>query len=76
MTQEEELEGPWERLGEKAETKWGKLTRAERAAASGRRHSLQVKLHELYGVSEEEAERALAAVEIDEPGSNPAVAKR
>lgn len=76
MTQEEDLEGQWERLDEKAETKWGKLTRAERTAVSGRRHSHQMKLHELYGVSEEEAERALAALELDKLGNGPAVVKR
>ena len=57
----EEVDGPWER--ETAPAKWGNLTRAERTRLSGRRHSHQLKLHELYGISEEDAERALADVE-------------
>jgi|SRR5579862_2827535 len=57
------------RQGEPAEdmvsSKWENLTRSERTTLSGARHSHQMKLYELYGISEEDAERALAAVDQD-----------
>jgi uncharacterized protein YjbJ (UPF0337 family) len=59
----QEVDGQWDQLGETAPAKWGNLTRVERSKLSGRRHSHQLKLHELYGISEEDAERALANVE-------------
>jgi uncharacterized protein YjbJ (UPF0337 family) len=59
----EEIDGQWDRLGKTAPAKWGNLTRTERTRLSGRRHSHQLKLYELYGISEEDAERALADVE-------------
>jgi len=45
---------------EQIQSKWAKLTRAQRIVVSGRRNSHYVKLHALYGISEEEAERAIA----------------
>lgn len=59
----EEFEGKWDLVDEKVPAKWGKLTRAERSDLAGRRHSTQMKLHELYGVTEDEAERAIALQE-------------
>jgi uncharacterized protein YjbJ (UPF0337 family) len=56
----EEVEGKWDRRDEPIQGKWGKLTRAQRSAASGRRNSHYMKLHELYGISDEEAEEAIA----------------
>lgn len=56
----EDFEGKWDRGDEEVQSKWGKLTRSQRTLASGRRNSHYVKLHELYGISEEEAERAIA----------------
>jgi uncharacterized protein YjbJ (UPF0337 family) len=56
----EEFEGKWDQVDDKVPAKWGKLTRAERSELSGRRHSSQTKLHELYGVTEDEADRAIA----------------
>ena len=56
----EEFEGKWDPGQDKVQAKWGKLTRAERTVVAGRRNSHYVKLHELYGISEEEAERAIA----------------
>jgi len=56
----EDYEGKWDLVDEKGPAKWGKLTRAERSELSERRHSTQVKLHELNGVTEDEAERASA----------------
>lgn len=50
---------------ETGSAKWGKLTRAERVRLSERRHSHQMKVYELYGISEEDAERVLAEVEQD-----------
>ena len=55
-----EVEGKWDLVDEKVPAKWGKLTRAERSELAGRRYSSQVKIHEVYGVSENEAERAIA----------------
>jgi hypothetical protein len=63
--QVEEVDEPWERLGEPIPAKWGNLTRIERNRLSGRRHSHQMKLYELYGIHEEDADRVLAAVEQD-----------
>jgi len=54
----EEVENKWDLVDAKCSAKWGKLTRAERNDLAGRRHSSQIKLHELYGISEDEAERA------------------
>jgi uncharacterized protein YjbJ (UPF0337 family) len=62
MTQEE-IEGKWDPGSEKARSKWGRLTRAERTEFSGRRQKRNQELHELYGISEEEAESAIAAIE-------------
>ena len=59
----EEFDEAWDRKDEKVQAKWGKQTRTERAVSAGHRHSQDVKLHPLYGVSEEEAEQALAALE-------------
>lgn len=56
----EEYEGKWDLVDEKVPAKWGNLTRAERGELAGRRYSSQVKLHEVYGVGEVEAERAIA----------------
>ena len=56
----EDFEGNLDPRDEKMQAKWGKLTRAQRIVISGRRNSRYVKLHELYGISEEEAEQALA----------------
>jgi len=56
----EEFEGKWDPRDEQIQAKWGKLTRAQRSAVSGRRNSHYMKLHELYGISEEEAEEAIA----------------
>lgn len=56
----EEFEGKWDLADDKVPAKWGKLTRAERSELAGRRHSSQARLHELYGVTEDEAERASA----------------
>ena len=56
----EEVETKWDLVDEKCSAKWGKLTRAERSELTGRRESSRAKLHELYGVSEDEAERAFA----------------
>jgi uncharacterized protein YjbJ (UPF0337 family) len=56
----EEVETKWDLVDEKCSAKWGKLTRVERSVLAGRRHSSRAKLHELYGISEDEAERAFA----------------
>ena len=56
----EEVENKWDLVDAKCSAKWGKLTRAERSDLSGNRHSSRPRLHELYGISEDEAERALA----------------
>jgi len=61
----EETDRTWERPGEPVPAKWGNLTRVERTKLSGRRHSHQMKVYELYGISEEDAERVLAAVDGD-----------
>lgn len=63
MIQDED-ESPWEQLGEKLQAKWGKRTRAERNGHAGSR---SMKLHEIYGITEEEAEQALAEVERRSP---------
>jgi len=56
----EEVEERWDPGDEQIQAKWGKLTRAQRTVMTGRRNSHYVKLHELYGISEEETERAIA----------------
>jgi uncharacterized protein YjbJ (UPF0337 family) len=62
MTQED-FELKWDQIDEKSEAKWGKLTRHERDVLTGKRRSLQVKLHELGGISEEDVDRAIVALE-------------
>ena len=64
-----EVEFRWEQVGDHAQGKWDNLTRAERTTLSERRHSHEVKLHELYGITEEEAE--LAAARMDGSPSPP-----
>jgi hypothetical protein len=59
----EEADESWERPGEPVPAKWGNLTRHERTRLSGIRHSHQMKLYELYGIREEDADRVEAAVE-------------
>jgi uncharacterized protein YjbJ (UPF0337 family) len=59
MTQEE-AEGKWDPGSERVHLKWGSLTRAERTEFSGRRQKRNLELHELYGISEEEAEQTIA----------------
>jgi uncharacterized protein YjbJ (UPF0337 family) len=59
----DEVDGQYERLGETATAKWGKLTRAERTKLSGMRHSHKLKLYELYGIRDEDAENTIADVE-------------
>ena len=59
MTQEE-AEGKWDLGSERVHLKWGRLTRAERTEFSGRRQKRNLELHELYGISEEEAEQTIA----------------
>lgn len=54
----EDVDNKWDLVDAKCSAKWGKLTRAERNEVAGRRHSSQVKLQELYGIGEDEAERA------------------
>jgi uncharacterized protein YjbJ (UPF0337 family) len=68
----EEFEGKWDPGEDKVQAKWGKLTRAERTVLSGRRSSHYVKLHKLYGISEEEAAWAIALEDsrVDEPQSS------
>jgi len=56
----EEVGTKWDLVDKKCSAKWGKLSRAERSELAGRRHSSRVKLHELYGISEDEAEWAFA----------------
>ncbi len=54
-------------MDEKVQAKWGKLTRVERHVLAGRRRSLQVKIHGLDGISEEEVSRAITALEKSRP---------
>jgi uncharacterized protein YjbJ (UPF0337 family) len=60
---QEAFEWKWDRMDEKVQAKWGKLTRDERNVLAGRRRSLQVKLHQLDGISEEDVDRAISDLE-------------
>jgi len=63
----EQVEGKWSQLMGKVQAKWGKLTNDHLAVIAGRREQLHGKLKELYGISKEEAERALAEMEKSGP---------
>jgi uncharacterized protein YjbJ (UPF0337 family) len=63
----EQVEGQWKQLMGKVQAKWGKLTHDDVAVIDGRREQLHGKLHELYGISKEEAEKELALMEKDSP---------
>jgi uncharacterized protein YjbJ (UPF0337 family) len=63
----EQFEGQWKQLMGKVQAKWGKLTRDDVAVIAGRREQLHGKLHELYGISKEEADRELAQMEKSGP---------
>ena len=64
---QEQLEGRWKQLMGKVQAKWGKLTHDDVAVIDGRRDQLHGKLHELYGISKEEAEKELALMEKNSP---------
>ena len=63
----EQVEGKWSQLMGKVQAKWGKLTHDHLTVIAGRREELHGKLKELYGISKEEAERALAEMEKSGP---------
>jgi len=63
----EQAQGKWSQLMGKAQSKWGKLTHNDVAVIAGRREQLHGKLHELYGISKEEAERELVKMEKSDP---------
>jgi len=62
---DKEVGGRWDVPAEAVPAKWGKLTRADRRRLSGIRQSHQTKLYEHYGITQEDADRARAAVEED-----------
>ena len=64
---QEQVKGKWAQLMGKVQAKWGKLTHDDAALVAGRREQLHGKLLELYGISKEEAEKELAALEKDSP---------
>jgi len=59
----EQVDGKWSQLMGKVQARWGKLTHDDVAVIAGRREQLHGKLKELYGISKEEAEKELAAME-------------
>lgn len=67
----EEFEGKWDQTDKKVQAKWQKLTRAERNGLSEHRQKRTLELHEIYGISEEEAERAVAGLEYADPAPDP-----
>ena len=74
----DEFEGKWDRMDQKVQSKWENLTRSERNGLSESRQKRTLELHELYGISEEEAERAIAGLEYAAPahGSVPRASHR
>jgi uncharacterized protein YjbJ (UPF0337 family) len=59
----EQVDGRWSQLIGKVQTKWSKLAHDDVAVIAGRREQL----HELYGISEEEAEKEIAKMEKSSP---------
>ncbi len=56
-----QIEGNWEQLKGKVQTRWGKLTGDDLDVIEGNRKQLAGRIQERYGIAEEAAER-----EIDE----------
>jgi uncharacterized protein YjbJ (UPF0337 family) len=67
MMNKEQVEGKWEQLLGKVQAKWGKLTHDDVAMIAGRREQLHGRLLELYGISKEDAEKALDELEKSSP---------
>lgn len=59
---QEHVGGSWDRVDERAQAKWGKLTRAERVVFADRWQKRSAKIHEIHAITEEEDKRALAVL--------------
>ncbi len=59
----ENMEGKWKQFSADIKDKWAELTDDDIDASEADRQRLVGKLQELYGMSEEEAEREIVAME-------------
>lgn len=61
------IEGNWKQFRGKALEQWGKLTDDELDVIAGRRDALAGRIQEVYGVSQDEAERQIRRFEQSLP---------
>ena len=57
----DQMEGKWKQWKGAAKEKWGKLTNDDLDVIAGRREQLVGKLHERYGIAQEEAQKQAEA---------------
>jgi len=61
------VEGNWKKLSGKVREQWGKLTDDDLGVIEGRREILSGRIQEIYGISQDEAERQIARFEESIP---------
>jgi uncharacterized protein YjbJ (UPF0337 family) len=59
----ERIQGDWKAWKGRLRERWGEITDDEWNVIAGRREQLVAQLQQRYGISEEEAERQVAAME-------------
>lgn len=61
------IEGNWKQIRGKALEQWGKLTDDELDVIAGKRDALSGRIQEVYGISQDEAERQIRRFEQSLP---------
>lgn len=66
------VEGNWKKFSGKVREQWGKLTDDDLDVIEGRRETLSGRIQEIYGISQDEAERQIKRFEeaLPENGAN------
>jgi len=57
------IEGNWKKFSGKAREQWGKLTDDDLDVIEGRRETLSGRIQEIYGITQDEAERQIQRFE-------------
>ena len=61
------VEGNWKKFSGKVREQWGKLTDDDLDVIEGRRETLSGRIQEIYGISQDEAERQIQRFESSIP---------
>ncbi len=64
------IEGNWKKFSGKVREQWGKLTDDDLDVIEGRRETLSGRIQEIYGISQDEAERQIKRFEDALPDDN------